>query len=78
MKAAWVAAVALVVATAALTLGQQTAGPAWISAGATGVLPAQSEFQTTTGRVGVLLSAGPVDMKGPWAALRLGLGLSKR
>ncbi len=64
MKVMLVAAVVVLAATAALTFGQQTASPAWISAGATGVLPAQAEFPTPTGRVGFLLSGRPVEMKG--------------
>ena len=64
MKAMWVGAVAVLAATAALALAQQTASIAWISAGATGVLPAQAEYPTPTGRVGFLLSGGPVEMKG--------------
>ena len=64
MKAVWVGAVAMLAASAALALAQQTPSTAWISAGTTGVLPAQAEYPTPTGRVGLLLSGGPVDMKG--------------
>src|SRR4029079_8172209 len=64
MRVVWGGAVAVLATSAALALAQQTAGVAWISAGATGVLPAQAEFPTPTGRVGFLLSGGPVEMKG--------------
>ena len=64
MRAVWLGAVAVLAASAALALAQQTAGTAWISAGTAGVLPAQAEFPTPTGRVGLLLSGGPVEMKG--------------
>jgi hypothetical protein len=64
MKAVWVGAVAVLAASAALALGQQARGTSWISAGTAAVLPAQAEFPTPTGRVGLLLSGGPVDMKG--------------
>jgi cytochrome c peroxidase len=62
-KVVWGAAVAVLVASAALALAQQTA-TAWISAGATGVLQTPAEFPTPTGRVGLLLSGGPVEMTG--------------
>lgn len=64
MRAVWVGAVALLAASAALALAQQPTGAPWISAGATGVLPAQAEYPTSTGRMGLLLSGGPVEMKG--------------
>jgi len=64
MRVVWGGVVAVLAASAALALAQQTAGTAWISAGTTGVLPAQAEFPTPTGRVGLLLSGGPVEMKG--------------
>jgi hypothetical protein len=64
MRAVWVGAAAVLAASAALALAQQTAGTAWISAGTTGVLPAQAEFPTPTGRVGLLLSGGLIEMKG--------------
>jgi hypothetical protein len=64
MRATWVGAIAALAASAALALAQQTAGTAWISAGTSGVLPAQAEFPTPTGRVGLLLSGGPIEMKG--------------
>ena len=64
MKAVWVGAVAVLATSAALALAQQAPGTPWISAGTTAVLPAQAEYATPTGRVGVLLSGGPVDMKG--------------
>src|SRR4051812_48267510 len=66
-KVMWAAAVAALAASAALTVAQQTtgtAGTAWITAGMTGILPAQAEFPNSTGRVGLLLSDGPVEMKG--------------
>ena len=62
MRAVWVGAVAVLAASAALAMAQQTAGIAWISAGTTGVLPAQAEFATPTGRVGLFLSEGPIEM----------------
>jgi hypothetical protein len=53
MRAVWVGAVAVLAASAALALAQQTTGTAWISAGTSAVLPAQAEFPTPTGRVGL-------------------------
>ena len=59
-----VLAVLTAVLTAALALAQQQPASNWISAGASGTLPAQLEFPTPTGRLGVLLQDGPVQMKG--------------
>ena len=64
MKISWISAALIAAAFAALTLAQQSPGNKWITAGSTGELPQQMEFATPTGRVGVLLSSGPVDMKG--------------
>src|SRR5436190_1284864 len=64
MKAVWVGAVVVLAASAALALAQQAPVTSWISAGTAAVLPAQAEFPTPTGRVGLLLSGGPVEMKG--------------
>src|SRR4029079_6567493 len=52
-----------VAAYAALALAQQSPESHWMSAGSPGVLPQQMEFATPTGKVGVMLSSGPADMK---------------
>jgi hypothetical protein len=54
----------IVAASAALALAQQYPEHNWISAGSAGVLPQQMEYATPTGKLGVMLSSGPVDMKG--------------
>ncbi|MEP6962037.1 MAG: hypothetical protein ABI995_08160, partial [Acidobacteriota bacterium] len=53
---------AITIASAVLTWAQQPSGN-WIAAGAGGTLAAQMEYATPTGRVGVLLASGPVEMK---------------
>ena len=64
MKVVWIGAAAVLAASAALALAQQTTGTAWISPGTAGVLPAQSEYATPSGRLGVVFSEGPVEMNG--------------
>src|SRR5436190_1122761 len=54
----------IVAASAALAVAQQYPESNWMSAGSAGVLPQQMEFATPTGKLGVMLSSGPVDMKG--------------
>ena len=62
MKHLWISAAAITIASAVLTRAQQPSGN-WVAAGAGGTLAAQTEYATATGRVGVLLASGPVDMK---------------
>ncbi len=57
-----VSAGVLAVTSAVVTKAQQPLTN-WITAGASGTLAAQSEYSTPNGKVGVLLSAGPVEMK---------------
>jgi hypothetical protein len=64
MKTLWIGAVLIVAASTALTLAQQVPGSNWIAPNAMGMLPQQMEFATPTGRLGVLLNSGPVEMKG--------------
>jgi hypothetical protein len=64
MSALRFGAVAVPATSATAALARQTAGAAWISAGATGVLSAQAEYPTPTGRVGLFLSGAPVEMTG--------------
>jgi hypothetical protein len=47
---------------AVLTWAQQPANN-WIAAGLPGTLAAQTDYPTPTGRVGVVLTSGPVDLK---------------
>ena len=54
---------AIAVTSAVLTWAQQKPANNWISPGTAGVLPAQMEFATPTGKVGILLASGPVDMR---------------
>ena len=63
MKISWIRTAWIVAASAALTLAQQPPATNWITAGASGLLPQQMEFATPTGRLGVLLNSGAVDMK---------------
>ncbi|MEO5926250.1 MAG: hypothetical protein ABIR70_20685 [Bryobacteraceae bacterium] len=62
MKHLCLSAGVLTIASAIFVSAQQPSGN-WIAAGAGGTLAAQTEYATTTGRVGVLLASGPVDMK---------------
>ncbi len=58
--------VGVLAATASVLLMQAQQAPTnnWINANSTGTLPAQMEFPTPTGRVGILLADGPVEMSG--------------
>jgi len=62
MKHLWICASIVGVSATALTWAQQPSAN-WITAGSSGMLPAQMEFATPTGKVGVLLTGGPVEMK---------------
>src|SRR5690349_8899107 len=62
MKLLCLTAGAIALASAVLTWAQQPANN-WIAAGSAGTLPAQTDYANATGRVGVLLTAGPVEMK---------------
>lgn len=64
MRISWIRAAWIVAASAALTLAQQPAATNWITAGAAGILPQQMEFATPTGRLGIQLNSGPIEMKG--------------
>jgi hypothetical protein len=63
MKILWISAAIFVAATAVVTWAQQPPANNWIAPGTNRTLPAQMEFNTPTGRVGVLLAAGPVEMQ---------------
>ncbi len=55
----------VIAATSALVMqGQQSPANNWVNANSAGTLPAEMEFGTPTGRVGVLLASGPVKMDG--------------
>lgn len=45
-------------------IGQQTEPLRWIEAGAGGTLPAEMYFHNADGKLGVLLTGGPLEMKG--------------
>lgn len=62
MKKLWICA-SIVGATATVLTWAQQPSNNWIAAGSAGTLPAQMEFATANGRVGILLSSGPVEMK---------------
>ena len=62
MKLLWMSAGAIALTSAVLTWAQQPSDD-WIAAGSPGKLPAQMEFATPTGRVGVLFASGPAEMK---------------
>lgn len=63
MKLLAISACAIAVMSAVFTFGGQQPSTNWIVAGSGGILPAHMDFATPTGRVGVLLASGPVDMK---------------
>ena len=54
----------VMLAASALLVNAQQPANNWINANATGTLPAEMEFATPTGRVGVVLADGPVQMDG--------------
>ena len=62
MKHLWICASLIGVSATVVTWAQQPSGN-WITAGSSGMLPAQMEYPTPTGKVGVLLAGGPVEMK---------------
>jgi len=62
MHKLFISAGAAAVASGVLILAQQ-APSVWISPGSSGTLPQQMEFPTPSGKVGVLLANGPVEMK---------------
>lgn len=64
MHKIFVSAGVAVLASGVLILAQQAPSINWIGAGASGSLPQQIEFATSSGKVGVLLADGPVEMKG--------------
>ncbi len=63
MKHLWIYASIAGATATVLTWAQQPSNN-WIAPGSAGTLPAQMEFPTLTGRLGVLLATGPVEVKG--------------